>query len=310
MDGEPTDFNPLAFVPAGSRQDVAALAADAIDHAATAGGGNWGVTVYRDGLRINVGWTEMVTVLADVVRLIVSGVDVPQQTPSGVKFDEGEDHRGFYPTVPGSVLATVPLRSKQRFREIVSALRPALLRAIESAARRRVGRGVKAGHRQEAVVALSRIVGRPLPRPAHLAQESGSRFMHEQSRTDQEAYPDVDATAVEGERRLVEHLRVERSAALAKAKKATVLSRTGQLACEVCDFDFGEHYGAVAKGFCEVHHRRPLSKRRGRSETSLEDLAIVCSNCHRVLHLSSCTLSVEELRSELLKSRSREVEPR
>jgi len=98
--------------------------------------------------------------------------------------------------------------------------------------------------------------------------------------------PDVDAesTANEGNPRLVAHLRRERSASLAKKKKQSVLTATGKLCCEVCGFDFEANYGEYGKGFCEVHHLKPLSQLKSSSNTTLDDLAVICSNCHRIIH--------------------------
>jgi 5-methylcytosine-specific restriction protein A len=98
--------------------------------------------------------------------------------------------------------------------------------------------------------------------------------------------PDVDAetSAIEGNPRLVAHLRRERSPSLAKKKKQSVLSATGKLCCEVCRFDFKATYGQYGHEFCEVHHLIPISKMRHGDTTKLTDLAIVCSNCHRIIH--------------------------
>jgi hypothetical protein len=61
----------------------------------------------------------------------------------------------------------------------------------------------------------------------------------------------------------------------------------GKLICEVqnCGFDFAKQYGALGKGYAQVHHLLPLSKspKDGR-ETKLKDLAVVCANCHIMIH--------------------------
>lgn len=77
--------------------------------------------------------------------------------------------------------------------------------------------------------------------------------------------------------KLVTHLRRERRQDLVRFKKANAVS----LACEVCGFDSFKKYGI---DYCEVHHLTPLSELETESETTLEDLAIVCANCHRVIH--------------------------
>ncbi|HZO07175.1 MAG TPA: HNH endonuclease [Solirubrobacterales bacterium] len=92
------------------------------------------------------------------------------------------------------------------------------------------------------------------------------------------------------------HRKRERSASLRKAKKETVQKATGRLACEACDMDFSERYGTRAKGFIECHHIVPLHTLKPGQRTRLEDLALLCSNCHRVLHLRKPWLSVDELK--------------
>jgi 5-methylcytosine-specific restriction protein A len=109
--------------------------------------------------------------------------------------------------------------------------------------------------------------------------------------------PDVDRVDgyQEGNPRLVAHIRRERNQKIVKKKKAETLESTGCLACEVCGFDSYEVYGEHGKEFCEVHHLKPLSKADGVIETTLDDLAIVCSNCHRVIHRTDPMLTIEEL---------------
>jgi 5-methylcytosine-specific restriction protein A len=108
---------------------------------------------------------------------------------------------------------------------------------------------------------------------------------------------DVDdqQSTLEGARRLVTHLRRERRRRIVEKKKREVLQATGRLCCEACGFDFKEFYGSLGSRFCEVHHRLPLHKAEGLVETMLKDLAIMCSNCHRIIHLSEPMLSVEAL---------------
>jgi len=110
--------------------------------------------------------------------------------------------------------------------------------------------------------------------------------------------PDVDLTGKEGSRILRSHLWVERDRSLVDAKKAAVLTATRRLACEVCTFDFFARYGELGKEFCEVHHLQPLAS-GGLRQTTLDDLAVVCSNCHRMMHRGDRVLSVEELRGYL-----------
>ena len=95
---------------------------------------------------------------------------------------------------------------------------------------------------------------------------------------------DLPDPATEGRRKLVSHLIRERNRALIERKKRLALGTAGRLACEVCGFDFRERYSILGNGFCEVHHRLPVSEAESEVQTRLEDLAIVCANCHRMIH--------------------------
>jgi len=111
--------------------------------------------------------------------------------------------------------------------------------------------------------------------------------------------PTVDMSTLtvrEGRLKLVEHFQRERNREIIKAKKQQVLRATGRLTCEVCGFDFARVYGDVGRGFCEVHHKVPLAEVITEITTKLEDLAILCANCHRMVHRTNPFKSVEELK--------------
>jgi len=104
--------------------------------------------------------------------------------------------------------------------------------------------------------------------------------------------------AAEGAATLRTHLRRERSKSLIQRFK----KQLEVVACSVCDFDFERTYGELGFGFIEAHHKVPVARLEPGAKTRLEDLAAVCSNCHRMLHRSGC-LSIEELRSRLARRR-------
>lgn len=82
-----------------------------------------------------------------------------------------------------------------------------------------------------------------------------------------------------------------------RAKKiSSVLQSGGTLNCEVCGFDYGQTYGPRGQGFIEVHHVRPLHD-SGPTTTRLRDLALLCSNCHRMIHRTRPWLTPAELRT-------------
>ncbi|HEX5483116.1 MAG TPA: EVE domain-containing protein [Terriglobia bacterium] len=108
--------------------------------------------------------------------------------------------------------------------------------------------------------------------------------------------------AREGGRKLATHFMRERNRQIVNAKRQTSLKAMGRLRCEVCEFDFEEAYGSLGQGFSEVHHKLPLSKVESEIETRLEDLAIVCSNCHRMIHRRNPPLSMEKLKNLVNKA--------
>ncbi len=71
------------------------------------------------------------------------------------------------------------------------------------------------------------------------------------------------------------------------------------LNCEVCGFSFIKVYGDLGQGFIEAHHTKPISQSSGEIQTLEKDIALVCSNCHRMLHRSRKWWSITELRDSL-----------
>ena len=110
-----------------------------------------------------------------------------------------------------------------------------------------------------------------------------------------------DEEFVEGRILTAVHRRRERSPKLADKKKQSVLKKQGTLSCEVCGFDFHKTYGQLGQGYAECHHLIPLSELSTTVRNSIKDLAIVCSNCHGMLHKSKPVLSIVELRSKIRK---------
>jgi 5-methylcytosine-specific restriction protein A len=92
------------------------------------------------------------------------------------------------------------------------------------------------------------------------------------------------------------HLTRERNRKLVEQKKLAALKNAGKLACEVCSFEFKAVYGERGDGYIEAHHVKPVHTLLPGQKTKLEDLALVCSNCHRMIHARRPWLTVEQLR--------------
>lgn len=92
------------------------------------------------------------------------------------------------------------------------------------------------------------------------------------------------------------HITRERSGRLVAAVKRREFAQSGRLACKVCGFDFARMYGPRGDGFIEVHHTRPLSQLTRSTRMRLRDMALLCSNCHRMIHCRHPWLSTAQLR--------------
>jgi predicted HNH restriction endonuclease len=117
-----------------------------------------------------------------------------------------------------------------------------------------------------------------------------------------DAAPELDVdvhslAATEGRRRLVLHLQRERNQSVVRKKK----QQASSLDCEVCGFSFGRAYSSAAGDYCEVHHLLPLSDVDDTTKTRMEDLAILCANCHRVVHLHNPPYTLDQVRGLLVK---------
>lgn len=104
-----------------------------------------------------------------------------------------------------------------------------------------------------------------------------------------------EITAPEGRVLVRTHMERERNPNLVRRKKAMVLAKKGYLSCEACGFDFKETYGDRGQGFIECHHIKPLHTLKSERNTKLEDLVLLCANCHRMVHVTSPWLTISEL---------------
>lgn len=101
-----------------------------------------------------------------------------------------------------------------------------------------------------------------------------------------------ELSVLEGALKLATHMVKERNRAIVNEKKRIAI-QNGTLKCEVCAFSFPSVYN---QDFIECHHLTPIAE-PGIRETSLSDLALVCANCHRMLHrkFDNKFLSIREL---------------
>jgi hypothetical protein len=96
-----------------------------------------------------------------------------------------------------------------------------------------------------------------------------------------------------------------------RAVKSTVRSpqlraaakRKWGLECYCCGFDFGTFYGDVAKGVAIVHHLRQFLGSDGKArKATVNDVRVVCANCHQVIHLEKEPMHVDDLKKRVSES--------
>ena len=92
--------------------------------------------------------------------------------------------------------------------------------------------------------------------------------------------------------------RYERDPRLVPEKRKAAKA-AGNFACEVCGFDFETAYGPLGADFIEIHHTKPVHTMKPGAKTKLADLALLCSNCHRMAHRKRTPLSLDEIRAAL-----------
>ncbi len=157
------------------------------------------------------------------------------------------------------------------------------------------GKGLKAGSK------LDRKVWDELAdRPGELANLSAAieRNLPAPNEADRPVPLDDEFEAPEGRVLIGQHFSRERSSALRSRKIAEAMQKQGTLPCEVCGLVFEERYGKIGEGFIECHHRVALADLEPGRATRLSDLALVCSNCHSMLHRAG-GLAPDGLRSRL-----------
>jgi hypothetical protein len=106
--------------------------------------------------------------------------------------------------------------------------------------------------------------------------------------------PETDTEYSEGKEYYRLHRMRERKSEVVKQAKKLFVKKHGRLFCEVCSTDFSKIYGDRGNNFIEGHHRRLVSEMKEGDKTKAEDIAMLCSNCHRMIHKKPI-ISVEHL---------------
>ena len=121
---------------------------------------------------------------------------------------------------------------------------------------------------------------------------AGTLPLGEDEGEDDEDMPSATGDEDGSKRKL--HARIERNRALARRAK-----RWHGYRCQACDTQLDDVYGPVAKNVIEAHHLIPLLALNGRTVAldPKKDFAVLCPNCHRVIHKSGQPENVPALRT-------------
>ncbi len=105
----------------------------------------------------------------------------------------------------------------------------------------------------------------------------------------------------EGKIMLKKHLQRERNVKLIDLSKKKFIEKHGRLYCEVCGFDFEKTYGKLGEKYIEAHHIKPVSQMAENEKTNIDDIVMVCSNCHSMIHRKKPWLTIGNIRKILKK---------
>jgi len=107
---------------------------------------------------------------------------------------------------------------------------------------------------------------------------------------------DSSTTYREGHQIEISKRERRRNRALISEAKQRRFDEDGVLICEVCGFDFKATYGVE---YIEAHHIKPLYQYDGVEKRTVDDIALLCANCHRAIHSTNPPLSIEALKQRM-----------
>jgi hypothetical protein len=146
--------------------------------------------------------------------------------------------------------------------------------------------------------------------PIILEDEPGKNADHTESAKvkDNQLPHDMSDLTLEEGTSIGYHRRIERNPRLAEDAKAV-----HGCDCQVCGFNYEKVYGEIGRGYIEAHHLTPLAELAPNGPVRLspkDDFAVVCSNCHSMIHRTRHqTHCLAELREIVQRMRAEAVRP-
>lgn len=91
------------------------------------------------------------------------------------------------------------------------------------------------------------------------------------------------------------HKSRERSSKVVQIAKQNFKNKYGKVFCQICNFNFEDKYGIIGKDFIEAHHTIFVSDMEDGHISKPEEFAMLCSNCHKMVHKKRPWLNMEDL---------------
>ena len=97
----------------------------------------------------------------------------------------------------------------------------------------------------------------------------------------------AEYVGTEGKSKVRIHRYKERDPKLVKLAKDRFRKKHGKLFCQCCGIDFRVSYAPMKHDAIDAHHAVPLADVEEEKKTRVEDLMLLCPNCHRMVHRTS-----------------------
>ncbi len=265
--------------------------AGAIQYAHSCSPSKWGLTPYEIGLRLNVGFIEVLTTMPDHLRLIIDANALEDKGLEEIQLFTRENRDYYYVPVKTSLLAELSYEPFDKFCQQLALLMEAHFSLIALAAKGGFNLGSKTGHSSKAVLHLVQFLNIELPLPTYAIDIEENL---------QISSGVLKETFVEGALRRILSNEYERN----PRARQKCLEIHGYK-CAVCKFSFEETYGELGREFIHVHHLNPISARDSEYVIDPEkDLRPVCPNCHAMIHRTEPPLTIEKLGARMLEQKS------
>lgn len=119
-----------------------------------------------------------------------------------------------------------------------------------------------------------------------------------------DGYLDEEDTRTYTEGRLVKRTfqQRERNRQLVEDAKVRAQRLQGAWVCEACGFNFEAVYGTP---YIEAHHAYQMASLTAETQTTVNDLHMLCANCHRMVHTETPPMTIETLRRRIEERRKK-----